>query len=606
MRDWKFYRVLLFLLCVAPLLQGADDQKAKLPPQFGPLHILEVGLNGEFSAYAPTSVRVHIANPQTVRLQVELRVQPSYRDGNRYPFVKQDSFSRQLALEPNEQREVEIPVLLPLLNDAILGVTASTTNGAVFAYDRFAGDRQLSPRNIQGSVGLLCATEQSCKQVQEQAMFSGTMEDRVEKNKTLHFINIATPRNHWWPYSVLSSLVVTAPMQAYTREQRDAIEDFVRRGARLVLLEKEIADPSFFKEYRQGAPPTNAIRVGRGSLYRIASLDSQTLGDVFSGRRLTQLINAPQMQTYQYSPLPEGEAMRWLGKHAATQFTFPRLRWLLIWMSVYIVVIGLVNFTILKRLRRLEWGWLTVLAGALLFSAGFYISSSSDRPKRFTLDRLAVYWMDQHSAKAFGNYDLRVSAPERETLRLTVPDATMVLAASYQRSSNNAHIGAQIRERGVTPPVNFGVEPVQVDVPLLRWSFEDYSLQGPRELKGTLHEVGTGRLRNDTGLALSDVMYVDYDLKRTWLLGAMAPGAEISLSDDASLPFTLDEQAKARLRARIARGAYELRELALSTGVEHLSRRVALAVSRESMINAGLSPMTYTENDRALLVVGLQ
>jgi hypothetical protein len=40
----------------------------------------------------------------------------------------------------------------------------------------------------------------------------------------------------------------------------------------------------------------------------------------------------------------------------AVSFDFPRLRWLLAGMTVYILTVGLVNFVVLSGMQRVEWG----------------------------------------------------------------------------------------------------------------------------------------------------------------------------------------------------------------------------------------------------------
>ena len=225
--------MLLLLLCAAAAL-AADE---KLPPQFGPLHILEVGLNGEYVGGQPTSVRLRIANPRAQPLRLDLRVNAASRTPNQRAMLGGgDSFTAQIVLDANETRELELPVILPYANaDMRMEASATAADGRVFAYDRIKGDK-LSTRSVEGNVGLLCGGDQTCKDVQQQAQFSGTMEERVDKNKKLHFITVLGPRSHWWPYSTLQSMVVAAPMSGYTPGQRAAIEDFLRRGGRLILL----------------------------------------------------------------------------------------------------------------------------------------------------------------------------------------------------------------------------------------------------------------------------------------------------------------------------------------------------------------------------------
>ncbi len=57
------------------------------------------------------------------------------------------------------------------------------------------------------------------------------------------------------------------------------LEYFLRSGGTLVLVEKEVANPKFLSAYPAG---TDFVRVGRGKLYRIPSLESKLLTNLFS------------------------------------------------------------------------------------------------------------------------------------------------------------------------------------------------------------------------------------------------------------------------------------------------------------------------------------
>jgi hypothetical protein len=269
-------------------------------------------------------------------------------------------------------------------------------------------------------------------------------------------------------------------------------------------------------------------------------------------------------------------------------------------------VIGLVNFAILRRLRRLEWGWVTILAGALVFAAGFYVSSSRQRPKQFTLDDLAIYWMDQHSGKAFGNYGLRISAPQRATLTLSVNDPAW-WSPNMRRDPVRADIGAEIREQQIAP--GFAIRlgpPQQLVIALLRWSFADHAFEGTRQFAGTLREVTPSRVRNETGLELRDALFVDFDAQKMWKLGALAPGAEISLADIVPTPLhEFDRQGKPVSESPLDEksGPPSLVELVRVTSIARGAKRVALGLSEHPTLPAELTGPPYARNDRMLLVV---
>ena len=117
--------------------------------------------------------------------------------------------------------------------------------------------------------------------------------------------------------------------------------------------------------------------MGKGTLFRLSGLSANALGEVFAGRNLLGVL--AQSTTFWDTSQTD-----WVRRRFAASFNFPRLRWMLLWLAAYIVVIGVLNFAVLRRLHRLEFGWISVCGLALLFAAGFYFSSASRRPKEFS------------------------------------------------------------------------------------------------------------------------------------------------------------------------------------------------------------------------------
>ncbi|HYA94919.1 MAG TPA: DUF4350 domain-containing protein [Terriglobales bacterium] len=383
----------------------------------------------------------------------------------------------------------------------------------------------------------MCASEDVCKTAQSQIQFSGTIEERADKNRQTAFEVVADPRDHWWAYSPGRAIVLAMPLAKLAPAQRNALEGFLRRGGRLVLLEQEIADAGFLSAYRQTPAPPNGQSVGKGTLFRVSGLSSSTLGDVFAGRNLLGVINP----SYRWR---DPTQMNWLRGRFAAVFNFPRLRWLLIWLAAYIVIIGVLNFAILRRLRRLEWGWITICVLALLFAVGFYFSSASRRPSGFRLDNLAVYNLDARSPLAAADYSLRISAPERRNVLIRVADPAVFTYSSPEMDSQ-AQIWVEMNRpgRGVDrgDDIRLG-PPRQIELSLLKWSFRDLSLEGLHEFPGTLHMIGPNRLRNDTGQRFSEAVYLDYPSNTLYLLPALAPGDEIQLDALTPKPIATKDQ----------------------------------------------------------------
>jgi hypothetical protein len=265
----------------------------------------------------------------------------------------------------------------------------------------------------------------TCQKVQAQVAFGGSSAENAEKNKYLRLGTFREPREDWWAYSAASRVVLAGPIAGFSQDERDALEDYLRSGGVLALLEDQVAEKDFLAAYRKGSLDSAPIKVGRGRLIRLRSV----------GRNIT--IPEATRRTFARFGLtvaPSGEQSMGgvLLQRTGVWFTFPRLRWLIAWLAIYLLIVGPINFAILWRLKRMEWGWTTMLALAVLFAAGFYLSAAARRPKNYTVDNLTIYWMDGRSPVALEDVGLRVSAPARGDVRLAVNDDVVVIPGALR------------------------------------------------------------------------------------------------------------------------------------------------------------------------------
>ncbi len=546
------------LLCIAFQLALAGSLIAD-----SNLRIAEVGLH-DYSG-TPSAVRLVIRNPSSRLQPIHLRLAAT----NEYDVT--NTVTTDVSLNGGEQRELELPILLPPGKTAI--VADASAAGAAFGHDTYQGS--LRQPNL---IVLMCADENVCKTAQSQIQFSGTIEDRVDKNRQIAFEMVHDPRDHWWAYSAASAVVVALPMAKFTSAQRDALEGFLRRGGLLILIEHEIADHSFLSTYREGATPRKGERVSKGTLVRVSDLGANVLGDAFAGPNLPAFL--AQFQRYGINSNQTGLLFR----RFATAFNFPRLRWVLIWLVAYTVIIGAVNFAVLRRLHRLEFGWVSMCGPALLFAAGFYFSSASQRPKSFNLDNLDTYYLDGRSPLAAADYNLRVSAPERRDVLISVADPAVFTYFTSTREEPNSRIWSEMNRQGMQVPREYVIRlgpPSQVELSLLKWSYQDLNLLGLHEFSGTMHLVAPNRLRNDTGQQFSEAVYIDNAANVVYALPALAPGEEVQLDAITPKQFSAqDQRAQIFLDGNSNYNKLTLQEIALAGG---------LGFAGEGRVFAGLS-----------------
>ena len=136
---------------------------------------------------------------------------------------------------------------------------------------------------------------------------------------------------------------------------------------------------------------------------------------------------------------------------------------------------------------------------ALLFAAGFYFPSASRRPKSFRLDNLATYYLDSRSPLALADYNLRVSAPDRRDVLVSITHPAVFMSSNFGDSEASSEIKAEMNRQAAQERRTYDIHlalPSQVELPLLKWSFQDLSLQGLHEFPGTADSAGVNRWRS--------------------------------------------------------------------------------------------------------------
>jgi hypothetical protein len=546
------------------------------------LQIADVGLHGYYGA--PSAVRLNVTNPSSQPQLFHLQVTA----GNENEVT--NTVTTDLTLSGGEQRTVELPILM---FPGKVFITADASSGGAF----FGRDKQEKVLRRTNLIVLMCAHADACRTAQSQIQFSGTTEERADKNREVRFEIVDDPRDHWWAYSASSALVLAMPVAKLSAAQRDALEGYLRSGGRLVLLEDEISDLGFLSAYRDASTPANGERVGKGTLFRISRLSANTLGEVFAGRNLRGILG-------QIPPWNSNQSF--LRRRFSTSFDFPRLRWLLTWLATYTVIIGVLNFAVLRHFRRLELGWISICVLALVFAAGFYFSSASRRPKGFCLDNLATYYLDARSPMAAVDYNLRVSTPDRRNVLVSIADPAVLTDSNSNGEEPSDQIWTEMNGQRAQMPheydIHFGL-PSQIELTMLKWSFHDLDLLGMHEFSGTVHFIATNRLRNDTGEQFGEAIYLDYTSNNLYTLPSLAPGAEFQL--DAITPQPI-RTAEPRVRPDIDYNKQTLTELALRDALPFAaSGRVFAGLSNDPALPVELN-VPHQRNVHSLIVVALE
>jgi hypothetical protein len=514
---WKTFLFCLLTLALPGLARAQDS-----------LRIESVGLGDYYLYEEPTAVRVHIpaaSHAQSIELKFILR---SGNNSARREISREDRFSEHVEGAAGQPLDVEAPILIPQAGWIELEVTAATADGHAIGSAR-RDLKELRPlANGPYLVAIFCTDDATCRSVQSQIAFGENGSARSQMDSNLRLTTFRDARAEWWEYAPAKTVVLAGPISGFSNGELDALEKFTRDGGTLYLLEEETADKDFLGAYRQGAANPVVIRVGRGRLFRVRSAGSQDFGRIL----------APDRRIFHQSPLlpSQGTTVPLLNR-IGVAFSFPRLRWLTIWLTIYLLVVGPLNFAILRRMKRLEWGWASVCVLAALFTGSFYFSGSARRPKNYTIDNATIYSLDDRSPVAVEHVGLRTTAPERADIQISVNDD--VLVAPYggaqsgpSQGEQGVDIGAAMTDQArIQQGWDLGLgPPVIIRTPMLRWSFQDWYFEGFHKFPGTVHWTAAGKLKNETGVSFREAAYFDFTANRQYLFSQVAAGQEIDLA----------------------------------------------------------------------------
>ncbi len=524
--------LLLFLLfAFVPFSRSADTVSLK---------IRQFGLEGVYDWHGEaTWVRIELRNATSESISFGLRVSEVDLENGALPIAEVSVLP--VTLAANEARLADVPVRVFPHEHAL--IYAEARNSQIAALGR--ATTRVGPRTEGQVIAMLCATPELCRSIRQSILLSGSSEEQTRKSQGLRLIQLSEAPPVGWAYAPAGTIVLAASVARLSEAQRDALEIFLRRGGRLVLAEDQLGDDrkghsepqGFLGVYRQRIPEGKALHVGEGQLAHFKSVSSQDFTNYF--RPLGFAESTPdeirrQIQLYSQGLAP-GEASQlssWLMKRLGTTFRFPSFLELLLWIIGYLILVGAVNFVVLRRIGRPEWAWISIPALAVLFSILLYAVSARNHPRNFGVDEMTVYRLDNLSPFAILNSRIRISAPWRSVVRPVLPGNLIQATGQALRFGGLAMEGESItfsvgRNFGMAREVQIGAT-WESSMPLRRWSFQDLDFEGHHRFAGTIYRDSLGRVHNETGLNYEQAIVVDSE--NVFLLGGVPAGAVADLA----------------------------------------------------------------------------
>jgi hypothetical protein len=237
----------------------------------------------------------------------------------------------------------------------------------------------------------------------------------------------------------------------------------------------------------------------------------------------TRMLESEQM-TYALSNLPSLE--------------LPSARWLALLLGVYILLVGPVNYLLLRRLRRLDVAWVTIPTLTLLFSVAGYGLGYTMRGNDVIVNQVSILPLYPGNENVAARSYVGLFSPTRRDYDMRVGGDALIGPLAQHSYGGGGYGGG---------PVALNVlqgEPAQVrGLSVNQWALQSFQaetwmegMDGVLETDLSIEEVAyryrvQGTVRNHLDRPLKDVVFVLGS--RFALLGDVGPGEELEV--DAAL-----------------------------------------------------------------------
>jgi hypothetical protein len=198
----------------------------------------------------------------------------------------------------------------------------------------------------------------------------------------------------------------------------------------------------------------------------------------------------------------------------------PATSTLLIFLLVYIMVIGPLNYLVLRRMGRLEWAWLTVPLIVLLFAGGLYVAGSVLRGGEAQFNQAAVVQGAEGQPRAAATAFIGLFSPRRAAYAVAFAPDILVNSAAGRASLSDQFDAVVADTRGArsvniladVASVNTFVAHSVVDLPI---SVQTSLISDTTGLRGEVRNTGSSPIEDA-------VLVRGTSFAR---LGTLAPGA---------------------------------------------------------------------------------
>lgn len=276
-------------------------------------------------------------------------------------------------------------------------------------------------------------------------------------------------------------------------------------------------------------PPASGLlfrwRYGSGlvtfSAFDFASLRGWTGESALWGKLLTQQsVLAPG-----YGARLSQTSLLERGVLRLPSLNLPSTAVVLAFLLAYVMVIGPINYLVLRRLRRLEWAWLSVPLVVLVFACGLYAVGVVMRGGQSQVSQAAIVQGAEGQSRGFATGFVGLFSPRRAAYTIGFPAQALVGGSPGRFTSNDQFEAVSADEAGQRSIR------VLADVVSVTTFVAEQMVDLPVSVQSSLSSDGAGvrgEVRNTSAGALEDVMIVRGSSFAR--LGTLPPGASQQVS----------------------------------------------------------------------------
>ncbi len=222
------------------------------------------------------------------------------------------------------------------------------------------------------------------------------------------------------------------------------------------------------------------------------------------------------------------------GLGAIPSLALPSALQMIAFLLIYTLVVGPINYLVVRRINRRELAWLTIPATVLVFSILAYVTGFQIKGSEVIFSRLSLVYGEVESDTARARGLIGVFSPSRATYDIRIPEGVLVRPlVSDLYSGSLGSEGSVTIVQGETTLLH----DVRLDVARIRAFRTESTIPAPAigaelTIDGSSPPGLTGWLTNRSDSKLESTgLWIGNDV---WQLGDLSPGQTVSINERLS------------------------------------------------------------------------